>query len=412
MLMREYHEKRLILEKENIHDISFMKYYLFNPENDLALSLGEKHYNPPKSILRFSEDLSMLPLWYAKEGGCVLSRQCVPDGWMKSVRQSLGLSASWMHEEEYGKNSHPTDRLLPWGWNTSLYNHWKKIGVSDQVVDCATLRELSSRALVCEVLSLPYFQEHVLPKSFILPKVLRSMEEVCTFVESQPKSVLKAPWSSSGKGLYWTLGERSATLEKWTKNILLRQGYVMGEAFYEKVVDFAMEFTCHGSSASFLGYSFFLTENGRYKGNILQSDDRLEERLTQYVRPEVLRGVSSVLCEFFSSVVSPHYEGALGVDMMVIRVEGEYYLHPCVEVNLRMNMGVVSHTLFHRFMRPDAQGEFFVLSFPSNGDLRSFHEQNRKGNPLQICDGKVEKGYLPLTFIDDQCTSLAGMIVE
>ena len=48
------------------------------------------------------------------------------------------------------------------------------------------------------------------------------------------------------------------------------------------------------------------------------------------------------------------YTGFLGVDMMVCRQkEGHpYAINPHVEINLRMNMGIVSHVLSDHFIVP------------------------------------------------------------
>ena len=39
------------------------------------------------------------------------------------------------------------------------------------------------------------------------------------------------------------------------------------------------------------------------------------------------------------------YEGIVGIDMMVVRGG---LIHPCVEINLRMNMGVVAMKLYEK----------------------------------------------------------------
>ena len=43
------------------------------------------------------------------------------------------------------------------------------------------------------------------------------------------------------------------------------------------------------------------------------------------------------------AIIAPHYDGPLGIDMMLYRDEhGEIALNPCVEVNLRMTMGMIT----------------------------------------------------------------------
>ena len=69
--------------------------YLFNPENDMALACGDPYYMAPASARRMAAELSMLPAWYAEEGGTV---------WLDSAqrmktmeRQSfLPLSVNWV----------------------------------------------------------------------------------------------------------------------------------------------------------------------------------------------------------------------------------------------------------------------------------------------------------------------------
>ena len=389
-----------------------MTYYLFNPENDMALALGQKHYNPPKNIVRFSEDLSLLPLWYAKEDDCVLIRQDVPDNWLQVEREQLQIGVSWLPLDQYWRKSDVADLLSPWGWNYSIYNEWRKKGKSKQWMDCEMIRNLSGRNWVCEVLAIPYIKEMVLPADFVYPQILKSYESVSSFVLQQQDAVLKAPWSSSGKGLYWTDGTLTPSLKHWVMNVLQQQGFVMGEKKCDKVLDFAMEFTCEKHSCSFLGYSFFITENGKYKGNWLESDDTMEQYLETYVDRCRLVEVQHLLQQFFTQHVVGYYQGCLGVDMMIIQQEGVYYLHPCVEINLRMNMGVVAHSIYEKYIYKRSHGRFYVTSYATHDELVAFHTQMIEANPLIFEDGTVKSGYMNLTYIGEQTMSMAYIMVE
>ena len=389
-----------------------MIFHFFNPESDLALSQGEKNYNPPKNILRFSEDLSLLPLWYAGSSDCVLTRTSVPENWMEEEREKLSVGASWLSWNDYKKQSATSDILSPWGWNYSIYNRWKKESASQQIVDYAKLRELSSRAITREVLSLPYIKENLLPPSFVAPVILTSWEQLISFVHSHHRVVCKAPWSSSGKGLYWVENELPSGMKRWFENLVEKQGFVMGEKVYDKVMDFAMEFRSENGQVSFQGYSFFQTDNGKYKGNLLTSDEWMETQLAQYVECSVIKRLIETLCVYFTNRVAPYYTGYFGVDMMVIEDGGMRFIHPCVEVNLRMNMGVVSHILNERYVNPNHQGRFFVSSFPTHEALLTFHVSMQEKFPLTIEKGRVIRGYLPLTYLSDEALSLAALQVD
>lgn len=85
---------------------------------------------------------------------------------------------------------------------------------------------------------------------------------------------------------------------------------------------------------------------------------------------------------------------------MICRVgdeeNGEYRVFPCVEVNLRMNMGVVARLFFDRFMLPSANGCFRVEYFSDPASLHRAHEADKRESQAVIHDGKLLSGYLPL----------------
>lgn len=389
-----------------------MRYLLFNPENDLALAQGESHYNPPAPILSFASDLDLLPLWYADDDEVVLTNRSIPSDWMMHVRKSLGVNNRWMTMEEYWRTSHSADSLRPWGWNYSLYHSWCTKGKSEQSIDTLHIRRLSSRENVIPLLNDPAIRS-TLPNEFQMPEKLSSLSDVRHFVLSHPKAVLKSPWSSSGKGLCWTQGEWTTVQERWTESLLKKQGFVMGEHAYEKEEDFAIEFCSVDGCIRFVGYSLFVTENGKYKCNRLESDERLEQHLTQYVPQESFRYLQQRLVAYFTQTVAPHYQGYFGVDMMVCRLsEGGFFVHPCVEINLRMNMGVVAHHIYERHVAPASVGEYYVKSFPASADLRAFCEEMESAYPVEIREGRVCSGFLPLTFYDHESMTLAYIFVR
>jgi len=62
------------------------------------------------------------------------------------------------------------------------------------------------------------------------------------------------------------------------------------------------------------------------------------------------------------------------VDMMVCRSDKEngYRVHPCVEINMRMNMGVVARLFYDRFVALGSKGCFAVEYVPDNETLRAY----------------------------------------
>ena len=83
---------------------------------------------------------------------------------------------------------------------------------------------------------------------------------------------------------------------------------------------------------------------------------------------------------------------------MVCRSDKEngYRVHPCVEINMRMNMGVVARLFYDRFVAPGSKGCFAVEYVPDNETLRARHEQDMHDYPLMVEQGRLASGYLPL----------------
>lgn len=213
--------------------------------------------------------------------------------------------------------------------------------------------------------------------------------------------LLKTPWSGSGKGLNWCLHGFTKPVSNWCGRALKEQGCLIAEPIYNKVEDFALEFYSDGwGEVRFAGYSLFSTnDHGAYMGNLLASNEWIEERLSARFPKKELCSIRDFLCRELSALYGSVYTGYLGVDMMLC--SSEYgdgcLLHPCVEINMRMNMGVVARLLHDNFLSPHSTGRFGIEYFPDNAALREKHEENLRNSPLVIKEGRMVSGYLPLT---------------
>ena len=364
--------------------------YLFNPENDMALASGSPYYMPPASAKKMASDLSALPSWYAEAGSGVWVSDVRHVGWM---HESCRLSPSVEWTVDAGADF---DEFVPWGWSPALLHRLRSSGVSmplphEELV--ADLRRLSSRQVA--VALLPCLQmDGTMGES----AWLTSVDEVCAFSSRYDKVLLKAPWSGSGKGIQPLSGLPDDNLSGWARRIIATQGGLVGEPYYNKVEDFAMEFHVSDGKVEFAGYSLFEADaRGIYKENWLASDEAIERRLAKYVSLEVLVEVRKKLLVELPMLMGKAYQGYLGVDMMVCQIGEEYAVHPCVEVNLRMNMGVVSRLFFDRFMHPKTSGRYVIDYYPYPGDALRFHEEMKLRYPLEVCDGRMMEGYLSLT---------------
>ena len=360
------------------------KLYLFNPENDMALASGSPYYMAPSNAKKMANDLAVLPAWYADAGSEILVTDSRQVEWLRNgCRMPLSvkgvLSVSDEHEE-----------IVPWGWSPAL-KHRLGVGVKREI-DVDTLRLLSSRMTAVNLL--PKLRvEGTVGESFWLS----SLEDVSAFSIKHDRVLLKAPWSGSGKGIQPLCGLPDDNLKGWIRRIIATQGGVVAEPFYTKVKDFAMEFKVEGKDVAFVGYSLFETDvRGIYKENFLASDVVIEDILSEYVSRNLLYAVRENLLRELTDILGGNYQGYLGVDMMIVRCGEELLVHPCIEVNLRMNMGVVSRLLFDRFMFPKAIGRYVIEFFPQEGEALKAHENLMAQYELVMEGGLLRSGYLPL----------------
>ena len=124
----------------------------------------------------------------------------------------------------------------------------------------------------------------------------------------------------------------------------------------------------------------------------------MEQELANAVGLEIVIAVKQALTEFFTIHVAPHYTGYFGVDVMTYRTpDGTIRLHPFVEINLRMNMGLVARKITDRFVAPDAEGRYRVDYCPQAGKLYNDHITRQAQRPIRLTHGKITSGYLALT---------------
>ncbi|WP_301092330.1 hypothetical protein [Bacteroides acidifaciens] len=374
--------------------------YLFNPEHDLALASGEANYMAPASARRMASELALLPMWYAEEGSAVLAPSAYNLDYVKKIQELLGLSVDLITEPELAIE--PDLDIRPWGWDVALRKRLSVLGVDEVLLPSMgqlnDLREYSHRSKAVALLPELQLNEYFCGESYYL----RTPEEWKRFVEGRKECLLKAPLSGSGKGLNWCKGIFTPFISGWCTRVAASQGGVIAEPIYNKVEDFAMEFYSDGAGElTFVGYSLFHTgKSGMYEGNRLLSNGAIRKQLAQYVPLEALMDLENCLKYRLSALVGTVYKGYLGVDMMICRFpENEkpvFRIHPCVEINLRMNMGVIARFLHDRYVRPGSTGRFVIDYHPSEGEALQEHERMSATYPLESREGRVYSGYLPL----------------
>ncbi len=392
--------------------------YLFNPENDLALANFSANYMPPVSAVRMAREMALLPIWYAgsekssnEEGITVIADVEGNLTFLERMKELFDLKVSLVPMSSLA--SYPDAVIVPWGWNPSLVRELQLFGVSEcclpSIQELEQLRGYAHRKHAVETLvDLRSLDERFTGE----PRYVTSVEELLTYLELVPgDKVLKMPLSGSGKGLIWILGGITDKQVDWCRRVIRGQGGVVVEPIWDRVRDFAMEFWLDNGTAKFAGYSLFRTAaSGAYMGNELLTDARIEELLGSYLPISLFHQLRESLLQLLPNRF-PRYRGYVGVDMMVCATSEEYKAHPCVEINMRMNMGVVSHTFYERYVQPDVEGMFTVDYFKRSGDALSFRREMEREHPLTVKDNKIASGYLPLTPVTEDTRYAAYVVI-
>ena len=168
--------------------------------------------------------------------------------------------------------------------------------------------------------------------------------------------IFKSPWSSSGRGVFvgsvdfnpnlnpnLDLNCKSSTLKRLQGFLSSQGGFVVDRFYEDKVLDFAMEFVVHKDhTVEFLGYSVFQTgESGAYGYNYVESQEELLRRID--VDAALLHRLIAYHKEHLAQTV---YHGPVGIDMLKT-ADGS--IHPCLEINLRLNMGILALLLHEQY---------------------------------------------------------------
>lgn len=357
--------------------------FLFCPENDIALGRGCARFTPPRQaalLARYGapvmwwlgneDDYVVLPTWDNVDYGVALEQ------WESEMTSRFGTGPRLVTT----LSGLEVDRLCPWGWSSYSASRFQSLGIALEALqrempDCERVRMLSHRrsaTFINEALALniDWHRYGQSPPGGAVE--CYSSGEVGAYIAARQAFYVKSPWSSSGRGVVCSKGiARSRMLER-CESIIRSQGSVMLEPSYCKVLDFAMLFeSVAGGKVVFHGYSQFSTSHATaYSGNRIASDGDIFRNLTRYVEASLLDDVRTALERILPRLTDGVYQGYMGIDMMIASTaEGRFFLVPCVELNLRMTMGVIAHSVYRKC---NLTGEMVMSAGTSDNDLKGF----------------------------------------
>ena len=357
--------------------------HIFNPEHDIALAANLSNFTAPHAGRQLRNDLGFLPALWAAEGDQILVQH--EESALKAYRRvchrlvKLGVTDSLpsvipqFTAAKVGVYRQETQSIQPWGWDRAIRRELERMGMDATLLPADAqieqIRQLSHRRTSAQLLSLLQM-EGTVGEAF----ECTTIEQVEELFLRYGRVVLKAPWSSSGRGVRFCdaarlvnseerivnnaarLNDKGEMInEKWVRNVIASQGSIMVEPYYNKVKDFGMEFEAAADgSIRYLGLSLFHTVNGAYVGNILATESVKCDMISRYITACLLDSIKQKITK---QLRLPGYVGPFGIDMMVVKnvqrssqrhtlkertFNVQCSLHPCVEINLRRTMGHVA----------------------------------------------------------------------
>lgn len=333
--------------------------YWFNPENDLALAADLANYTPARAGVELRRAGALLPtLWADEDDEILVIDKCdSPDA---RVKQRVG----------------PSLKPRPWGWSSYATRIMERHGAADlpSDFDLEKVRHLSHRETAARVLERIGYPPELIPVTAY--DVFEARRAIGKFGND---AVVKLPWSCSGRGVFYTSDLDEQAVRQRIEAMLRRQGSVTVEPRYARKSDFAALFYLENGECRFRGVSVFAADAaGRYTGNLVASQERLRARLGVAI-DDVVEKIRRTLPEVLEG-----YEGWAGVDMLSYNdADGAVKLAPCIEVNVRMTMGVASLLASESGRVPWTEG---VLRVAMPGE--TLNEESLKLSALRPRPGK------------------------
>ncbi len=404
----------------------FRDIYFFNPTCELAVVNGSAYYVPPARLRAFERDLSFLPAFLAKQDDVVLVQDSVPMDFQKSLETAgFHLPMALTYEEclSFIQNVR-VGRIFPWGWSPAAHHFLKRFkSICHESFKSSPVFNwtIGQRDLYCRKEGLSVLEAVVinncdnwLPSKDDLPVICRTEDEIRALQQRWERVVVKAPWSSSGRGLQvLKVRQYNQTNHQFISGVIQQQGFVTAGPWHEKIIDLSFQFFSFGNGQIVdQGLTCFMTDGmGRYTGNYIEEiSDHLDQKVACFIREKKEQVKSYLMKALSESRYATEYNGWFGVDALVFRdTGGELFFHPCVEINCRFTMGAIALSL-RDHISPESSGMFKIYRGES-GALNSYYEEMKTRHPLQITDKRIDKGFLALTPPTEQAQFGAYLLV-
>jgi hypothetical protein len=387
--------------------------YLFNPTCEYAIANENENWQPNRLLQKMEYDLSALPLFFAKKNDFVLVDKIPSLKFIELLEQLCIEIPNFILKHEATNNqiftNLPKNKMLPWGWSPAahklLFPFKESCSVEFQQSPVfnwmSEHREITSRKFAIDILkhvSTKINAGYLLPSKQI-PKICQSQTDFENAIRQWGKIMVKAPWSSSGRGLQ-PITKTPVHPKVWEKvlGIVKEQGYAIAEPYLNKLLDLAFLLELKKGKVEFLGISNFCTnKKGQYEGNYINGLPlETEQEIFDFVKIVEQEIREPLVNAIENSNMAIFFEGVFGVDTLIYTDEtGNLRINPCLEINVRHTMGLLSLQL-QKLVKPGKKGMFRTFYQPGVSFHRFKLEMESKF-PAVIAEGKLASGFFPLT---------------
>ncbi len=386
--------------------------YIFNPTSEMAVANGTVSWQPNRMLQKLETDLALLPAFFAEANDIVVIEN-------KPSKEFFRLFDYL--EKDFPTFCHYNDLLSlvnegevlpgsikPWGWSQVIHYKYKSLVsfCSKEFKDSPIsswnneMKKFISREFALEILNkllTKYPAQKFLIKSE-LPKKCENILQIEKVHNENISSIVKLPWSSSGRGVQ-VINQASIhpSIKNRLQGAIKNQGFVMVEPLLDKKLDFALHYKVSANKTEYLGYSLFNTfEDGKYSGNFLKHYVPSEQtEYLNYLKSEVEELAGKIKQVLENSELKNFYEGYLGIDGLIFQRQGELKIHPCIEINLRYNMGLLAFEL-EKMLAKNSYGVFHQFG-GKKGEFARLMKVKQKKNPAEFSGRLLVQGTLPLT---------------
>lgn len=382
--------------------------FYFNPTCELAVANGSFSYIPPLLLRKMESDLSILPFVFASKSDIVATDQPPSLQFVDLLEQCGFQLPSFCSVQELEKYPECAfSRIQPWGWSPAAHFQLSKIKqkCGDEMRSFEwsdDYKSLYERKTALEFLQrfLDKNREDWLIGIENTGKICLSIEDIEEFIAEKGCAVIKAPLSSSGRGIQIIRkNELNKSNREWISGVLNQQKYLIAEPLLDKIGDFSFHFEIKPDKKIIRhGCSFFETNSsGQYKGTYIRP--KLAALFEDKEIAEFLNAKTAIVGQMLEESLhkSPYkacYQGFLGIDTLIFRENEALKMQPCIEINCRMNMGILTKKLEEK-LHPNATGQFSIFS-GREGSFDDFAQQMSVKHPLKFSEGRLLSGFLPL----------------